>query len=160
MLGRSVTARFHGGQADGTTLILWDYRWVWITMFDGTPKTIPNGPGDPDFELINRAAGTWERYARADNPPEPGIVPYHCDKPLGSTAQGYNEGAHMPEPTGWTKSSKSATNQNCVEARRNGDRIQVRDSKDPAGPTLLFTPSEFAAFVAGAADGDFNHLLG
>jgi len=32
----------------------------------------------------------------------------------------------------------------------------VRDSKDPAGPILRFTAREWAAFVGGAKDGEFD----
>jgi hypothetical protein len=32
----------------------------------------------------------------------------------------------------------------------------VRDSKDPAGPMLTFTPDEWTAFIAGAKIGEFN----
>jgi hypothetical protein len=58
----------------------------------------------------------------------------------------------------WRKSSYSGTNGgNCVEVARNLPGIvTVRDSKNPEGPVLVFTPSEWAAFVAGAHDGEFD----
>ncbi|CAJ64974.1 MULTISPECIES: DUF397 domain-containing protein [Frankia] len=56
----------------------------------------------------------------------------------------------------WRKSSHSATQTNCVEIARVADVVAVRDSKDPDGPVLVFTPSEWAAFLAGARDGEFN----
>ncbi|UFT00237.1 DUF397 domain-containing protein [Nocardia huaxiensis] len=34
--------------------------------------------------------------------------------------------------------------------------IALRDSRNPDGPILIFTPGEWAAFVAGAKDGEFN----
>jgi hypothetical protein len=34
--------------------------------------------------------------------------------------------------------------------------VAVRDSKDPAGPALVFTPAEWDAFVGGAKDGEFD----
>ncbi|NKY53163.1 DUF397 domain-containing protein [Nocardia vermiculata] len=34
--------------------------------------------------------------------------------------------------------------------------IGLRDAKNPDGPTLIFTPGEWRAFVAGAKDGEFN----
>jgi hypothetical protein len=34
--------------------------------------------------------------------------------------------------------------------------IAVRDSKNPTGPVLLFTPDEWDAFVGGAKDGEFD----
>lgn len=56
----------------------------------------------------------------------------------------------------WFKSTRSAVNGCCVEVRRNGDgTVSVRDSKDP-GPTLHFTGPQWAAFVAGAKDGEFD----
>ena len=46
----------------------------------------------------------------------------------------------------WRKSSYSLQG-NCVEVARDGNRVLVRDSKDPLGPQLTFTPSGWAAFV-------------
>jgi hypothetical protein len=37
--------------------------------------------------------------------------------------------------------------------------IGVRDSKDPNGPILVFTVEEIAAFLDGAAKGEFDDLL-
>ncbi|MFI1914332.1 DUF397 domain-containing protein [Nocardia sp. NPDC020380] len=34
--------------------------------------------------------------------------------------------------------------------------IGLRDSRNPEGPVLIFTPGEWQAFVAGAKDGEFN----
>jgi len=34
--------------------------------------------------------------------------------------------------------------------------IAVRDSKNPAGPALIFTADEWDAFVGGAKDGEFD----
>lgn len=56
------------------------------------------------------------------------------------------------------KSSYSGAENNCVEvaATNNGGRA-VRDSKDPSGPSLYFTPTEWAAFLVGARNGKFSH---
>jgi hypothetical protein len=62
------------------------------------------------------------------------------------------------EPTPWIKATASNGGNNCVEMRRNGLDIQVRDSKDPDGPVLNFTPAEVAAWVDGASKGEFNQL--
>jgi hypothetical protein len=52
----------------------------------------------------------------------------------------------------------SATSQ-CVEAAAlGGGRIAVRDSKDPDGPVLVFTPEEWSAFLAGVKGGEFDSL--
>jgi hypothetical protein len=38
-------------------------------------------------------------------------------------------------------------------------QIAVRNSRFPDGPVLVYTQGEIAAFVAGAKDGEFDHLL-
>jgi len=66
----------------------------------------------------------------------------------------------MSNTTPWVKASSSAGSDNCVEQRRNGDAVEVRDTKDRGtGPTLTFTPAEFSAWLAGAEAGEFDHLL-
>jgi hypothetical protein len=57
----------------------------------------------------------------------------------------------------WVRSSRSGSQGNCVEVRRaeDGD-IQVRDSKDPNGPVLSFTPTEWDTFITGTKTGNFN----
>jgi len=59
----------------------------------------------------------------------------------------------------WIKASASDPNGNCVEQRRFGDLIEVRDSQDREGPVLRFRPAEFAAWLDGAKKGEFDHLL-
>jgi hypothetical protein len=58
----------------------------------------------------------------------------------------------------WKKSSRSngSGGNNCVEVALFDDGAAVRDSKDPAGPALVFTNAEWAAFVGGAKDGEFD----
>jgi len=65
----------------------------------------------------------------------------------------------MSDTSPWIKSSFSGGSENCVEQRRTGDLIEVRDTKDRTGPTLQFTPAEFAAWLHGAKAGEFDHLL-
>jgi len=56
----------------------------------------------------------------------------------------------------WTKSTFSGPNGSCVEYRKDGGEIYVRDSKNPTGPVLAFTEAEWAAFVNGAKAGEFD----
>jgi hypothetical protein len=58
----------------------------------------------------------------------------------------------------WIKATRSGDDADCVEMRRDGDVIAVRDSKDKAGPVLRYTPAEFAAWLDGAKKGEFDHL--
>ncbi len=57
----------------------------------------------------------------------------------------------------WRKASYSSEGQNCVEvADLSGGGRAVRDSKNPHGPILRFTPSEWVAFVSGVRAGEFD----
>jgi hypothetical protein len=57
----------------------------------------------------------------------------------------------------WRTSSFSGGAGNCVEIRMLADGgRQVRDSKDPGGPVLTFTPAEWSAFVDGTRAGEFD----
>jgi hypothetical protein len=65
---------------------------------------------------------------------------------------------HVPASTDlpavrWLRSSYSTGANNCVETARPSDGrwaglLAVRDSKDPAGPALLFSPESWAGFTA------------
>jgi hypothetical protein len=60
----------------------------------------------------------------------------------------------------WMKSSLSFANGDCVQVAQLPDgRIGVRDSKDPGGPVLRFTPPEWAAFLGGVQNGEFSLVL-
>ncbi|MGH3803046.1 MAG: DUF397 domain-containing protein [Pseudonocardiaceae bacterium] len=69
-------------------------------------------------------------------------------------AVGRDELAHAR----WTKSSRSGSGGgNCVEvARLHDGHRAVRDSKNPRGLALIFTPAEWAAFTAGVRGGEFD----
>ncbi|WP_248963523.1 DUF397 domain-containing protein [Sphaerisporangium perillae] len=69
----------------------------------------------------------------------------------------------------WRKSKRSEGGNGCVELavtdvtlaapshKTNADqRYLVRDSKNPDGPVLAFTPGEWEAFIAGVKDGRFE----
>jgi hypothetical protein len=56
----------------------------------------------------------------------------------------------------WRTSSRSGGNGACVEVAELGPAVAVRDSKNPDGPVLVFTPGEWRAFVDGAKDGEFD----
>lgn len=44
----------------------------------------------------------------------------------------------------------------CVEVAIKPDAVGVRDTKDPNKHTLVFTRDEWAAFIAGVCNGEFN----
>ena len=57
----------------------------------------------------------------------------------------------------WVKSSLSFANGNCVEvANLSDETVGVRNSRDPEGPVLRFTPDEWHAFLGGARNGEFD----
>jgi Domain of unknown function (DUF397) len=57
----------------------------------------------------------------------------------------------------WRKSDRCSYGPDCVEvAMRPDGTVGVRDSKDPGGPVLEFTGSEWTAFLAGVRAGQFD----
>ena len=62
------------------------------------------------------------------------------------------------ETATWHKSTRSGPDGGeCVEvAELSGGRRGVRDSKNPTGPALVFTPGEWDAFINGIKDGEFG----
>lgn len=66
-------------------------------------------------------------------------------------------GQHVGTPAPWVKSSLSFANGNCVEVAFLTDgAVAVRNSRDPDGPVLEFTPDEWSAFIGGARNGEFG----
>jgi uncharacterized protein DUF397 len=60
----------------------------------------------------------------------------------------------------WIKSSLSYSHGNCVEVASLPDNeVGVRDSKDTSGPVLRFTPDEWAAFIGGVQNGEFDRFV-
>ncbi len=61
----------------------------------------------------------------------------------------------------WLKSQHSNPNGACVElAALPSGEIAMRNSRFPVGPVLLYTHAEITAFLAGAKDGEFDHIVG
>ncbi|HEY5836491.1 DUF397 domain-containing protein [Streptomyces sp.] len=57
----------------------------------------------------------------------------------------------------WLKSSRSTGNGACVEVKSPAvESVVVRDSKDPYGPVLTFSPDAWSAFVADVDRGTYN----
>ncbi|MFB6887745.1 DUF397 domain-containing protein [Kitasatospora sp. NPDC056327] len=60
----------------------------------------------------------------------------------------------------WVKSEASNTTGQCVEAAAlPGGEVAVRNSRHPQGPALVFSPGEMRAFLDGARNGEFDHLI-
>jgi hypothetical protein len=62
----------------------------------------------------------------------------------------------MPVTTFRKSSYSGAANPNCVEVGFVTAEVLLRDSKDPDGPVLRFTPDEWKAFVAGVKASEFD----
>lgn len=61
---------------------------------------------------------------------------------------------------GWRKPWSGTNGGNCVEVLKLSDgRVALRQSSDPDGPALIYTPHEMASFIAGAKNGDADFLL-
>lgn len=60
---------------------------------------------------------------------------------------------------GWECPWSGPNGGQCVETKQLADgRVALRQSTDPAGPALIYTPQELAAFVAGVKKGLADHL--
>jgi Domain of unknown function (DUF397) len=55
----------------------------------------------------------------------------------------------------WRKSSFSASG-DCLECHIDADEVLLRHSKDPSGPQLRLSLSEWRAFLAGAKAGEMD----
>jgi hypothetical protein len=59
----------------------------------------------------------------------------------------------------WRKSQASNPSGCCVEVATLPDgAIAVRNSRDPAGPALVYTRAEVGAFMTGVKSGEFDDL--
>ena len=59
----------------------------------------------------------------------------------------------------WIKARASQGFGMCVELASHSDGIAVRHSATPDDGALLFSRDEFRAFLDGAKNGEFDHLL-
>ncbi|QJS12303.1 DUF397 domain-containing protein [Streptomyces argyrophyllae] len=60
---------------------------------------------------------------------------------------------------GWECPWSGPNGGQCVETKRLADgRVAVRQSTDPDGPALIYTPEEITAFVTGVKRGLADHL--
>jgi hypothetical protein len=55
----------------------------------------------------------------------------------------------------WRKSTASVSG-NCVEVAFADESVLVRNSRDPLGSVLCFSPQEWAAFLQGVSNGEFT----
>ncbi|MBG0857381.1 DUF397 domain-containing protein [Streptomyces sp. TRM72054] len=70
----------------------------------------------------------------------------------------------MPAPElgarGWSKPWSDDAGGACVEVLKLDDgRVAVRQSTDPEGPALVFTPLEVSSFLTGVKAGEADFLL-
>ncbi|MBB4919014.1 DUF397 domain-containing protein [Streptosporangium saharense] len=57
----------------------------------------------------------------------------------------------------WRKATASGDNGQCVEVATNlPGVVAVRDSKDPSGPALAFTPAQWRSFIGRVNTGAFD----
>jgi hypothetical protein len=61
----------------------------------------------------------------------------------------------------WRKARRSNPSGNCVEVAQlpGGAGVAMRNSRDPEGPVLVYTPAEIEAFLDGARGGEFDDLV-
>ncbi|MFF5244399.1 DUF397 domain-containing protein [Streptosporangium sp. NPDC000095] len=58
----------------------------------------------------------------------------------------------------WRKSSLSADGASCVETAFVGNDVAVRDTKNRDGGTLIFSRTEWNAFIGNIKNGDLDAL--
>jgi hypothetical protein len=58
--------------------------------------------------------------------------------------------------TEWRKARRSMGNGNCVEISTIGAEVIVRDSKDPIGPVIVYSPGSWRRFASEARLGRFD----
>jgi hypothetical protein len=63
-----------------------------------------------------------------------------------------SEHAHLT----WRKSTASGPSGGCVEVAMSAESIYVRNSRNSSGPPLVFLHQEWAAFLVGVRNGEFE----
>ena len=56
----------------------------------------------------------------------------------------------------WFKSTRSGGSGNCGEVAITDEGVAVRDTKDRSRPAHIYTRDEWAAFIGGVKDGEFD----
>lgn len=68
--------------------------------------------------------------------------------------------AHLLGDVVWQKSTRSGAIGNCVEmAALETGGVAVRNSRHPAGPALVYTREEMAAFLLAIKEGHFDYMV-
>jgi len=63
--------------------------------------------------------------------------------------------AESTRPLEWRRARRCAGN-NCIEVAKDGNRYLIRDSRAPDAAPLQIDGADWAAFVGGVRDGDFQ----
>ncbi|WFE22271.1 DUF397 domain-containing protein [Solwaraspora sp. WMMD937] len=85
--------------------------------------------------MIDLSTATWRKSSRSNDQG-------HCVEVADAT---------------WRKSSRSNGQGDCVEvADELGGVVGVRDSKDPAGPVLVISPTSWSAFITATRTSTFS----
>lgn len=58
----------------------------------------------------------------------------------------------------WRRAKRSMNGGNCVEVASTIGIVAIRDSKDPRGPILRYTPDSWRSFLGEARTGNFDTL--
>jgi hypothetical protein len=93
--------------------------------------------------------------------PSPGAPDQLCEPidegtPVHSCIRGHRH-ATGPLSLRWRHSTCSVgADQTCVDVALLDDVVAVRDSKEPSGPLLRFTPAEWRMFLCGVKAGEFE----
>lgn len=56
------------------------------------------------------------------------------------------------------RTARSCNGGACIQVAPSGEMIVIGDTKNPRGPVLTYTQEEWAEFVIGVKQGDFDRL--